>query len=95
MFIRKNTAVSSLYSQKAVVTSNPVTDVVKEMRVVEVISTLNECTSLAMLHHFYDFYKNLVKEINQSNIFFHCESGCDKTKVTIKSLNGRVHVFSG
>ncbi len=66
---------------------------VSKIRVVEAINALNDCTSLATLHHFYDFYKNLANEIKQSNIFFHCESGCGKTKVTIKSLYGTEFMY--
>lgn len=64
--------------------SKPVTDIIKEM---------NDCTSLATLHYHYNFCKNIVNEINQSNILFHCEIGCDKTKVTIKSMNGTEYLY--
>lgn len=64
--------------------SRPAADTIRE---------LNDCTSLATLRYYYNFYKNIVDEINQSNILFHCEIGCDKTKVTIKSLNGTEFMY--
>ena len=64
--------------------SKPVTDIIKEM---------NDCTSLATLRYYYSFCKNIVNEINQSNILFHCEIGFDKTKVTIKSMNGTEFLY--
>lgn len=78
------TAVSILQFKLTSTVSKPAVDVIRE---------LNDCTSLTTLHCFYDFYKNLVSEISQSNIFFHCETGCDKTKITIKSLNGTEFMY--
>lgn len=53
-----------------------------------IIKELNDCLSLTILSNAFTFYKSLITEINQSGIFFHCENGCGKTRISLKLSNG-------
>lgn len=53
-----------------------------------IIQELNNCLSLTILSKSLAFYKILITEINQSGIFFHCEIGCGKTRISLKLSDG-------
>lgn len=53
-----------------------------------IIKELDNCLSLTILSNAFALYKSLITEINQSGIFFHCENGCGKTRISLKLSNG-------
>lgn len=54
----------------------------------KVIKDLSDCSSLTRLNAALTVFKYLIDEINQSKVFFHCESNCDKTRISLKLSDG-------